>query len=495
MSSRSRQHVRPRWPRARLTRGGGGGREFARGARQVGGTDEVGAVPDLVRVGVAELVGEHARAELLEAADAVGVGEHHELEHRAVVPRAIGPLVREQVADEVAEGGVVDVGGQPHQALDALAHAGGEEGAEVLAAHGEQGLGGAQPPPLHLEDGLALELRRLLLEQSAQVAAQGARLHGLRRQRRYGHEAEAGVGAVRHEQRRAHPRQHAHAQAAGRVEVLRREAGLAAASEGDGLALGADAADDVAVGIDAQPVGRGERGRLALPVGVPRGAAACDERRDAAVRVDAGQAVGVEGGDIDEGRPAPHRVHSDAVRRVELLVIHAERAARGEGADHAAARQHAHAVVAVVRHVQEVVHVYRHAARVEEGGVLCRAVAVRRGPVAGHRRHDALRRHRPDAVVATVCHVEQPQRIEGDAARVRKGGLGGHAIGEAACARAGQYAQPAALEHTDPMMARVGNVDPLSRRAHRHATRVEQTDNVRVIDRRRQRALEDLDGR
>ena len=167
---------------------------------------------------------------------------------------------------------------------------------------------------------------------------------------------------------------------------------------------------------------------------MPRGPAPGDERRDAAVRVDAGQAVGVEGGDINEGRAAPHRVHGDAVRRVELLAVHAERAACGERAHHAAARQHAHAVVAVVCHVQKVIRIYRHAARVEEGRVLCRAVAVRRGPVTRHRRHDALRRHRPDAVVATVCHVEHPQRIEGDAARVRKGGLGGRAVSKAACA-------------------------------------------------------------
>ena len=87
-----------------LARGGGGGRELARGARQVGGADEVGAVPDLVCVGVAELVAEHGGAQLLEAAHAVGVREHHEREHRALVPRAVGPLVGEQVADEVAEG-------------------------------------------------------------------------------------------------------------------------------------------------------------------------------------------------------------------------------------------------------------------------------------------------------------------------------------------------------------------------------------------------------
>ena len=301
----------------------------------------------------------------------------------------------------------------------------------------------------------------------------------LRRQRLLdGHDAEARVGAVGHEERRARPGQQAHAQAAGRVEVVRREAGLAAAREGDRLALGSDAADrvvagvgdvHVAVGVDAQPVGRGEGGRLSEAVGVARAAAAGDERRDPAVRVDAREAVGVEGGNVDEGRAAAHRVHGDAVGRVEPLVLQAEGAARGKGAHDAAARQHAHAVVAVVCHVQKVVHVDRHAAGVEEGRILGWAVAVRRGPVTCHRRHDALRRHRPDAMVATVGHVEHPRRIEGDAARVRKGRLGVGAVSKAACARAGQHAQPAALEHTYPMMARVGDVDTFSHGAHGHA--------------------------
>merc|ERR1719201_459302 len=108
----------------------------------------------------------------------------------------------------------------------------------------------------------------------------------------------------------------------------------------------------------------------------------------------------------------------NAVRRVELLALDAD------SADDPTSREHAHAVVGVVGHVDTIVGVDGHAARVEERSVLRGPVPMRWCAVAGNRRHLSSWCHETYSVVAAVCNEEHAGRIQRDAAGMSKGSLG-----------------------------------------------------------------------
>mmetsp|Transcript_8360 Transcript_8360/g.26134 ORF Transcript_8360/g.26134 Transcript_8360/m.26134 type:complete len:389 (+) Transcript_8360:245-1411(+) len=252
-----------------------------RGAREPARADELCKRDDVGRIFSIEQQQQRLLAELLEAGELVRVGQHHQLE-RVRGRHPARQVVREEVVDERAEGGVRDAR-HLDDLVGALAHPGGEHGTEMGGAHAHHRLGGAQRPPLHLEDRLALDDRlAVAVEQPAQVLPQRGRSDAPRRQGVDGEVADARVAAVGDEEGGPDAREQRHAQPARRVELRLTHRRLPRPGQRRHLAGQSDAAHAVVarVGdiqrplrVDREAVGRVEGGVLAAPVPVLRRAA------------------------------------------------------------------------------------------------------------------------------------------------------------------------------------------------------------------------------